>query len=123
MRDGPRTARSEGRVASGAGRPDSGVGVGEDLGEVDRAALVDRPVRRDAHRDGEQSLLGSDVGRTATTDRVEDVDVLAAIRDGRGPDVGPEQGLLSVAMGVAAHRSIDEGRAVTLAEVLADPNA
>jgi hypothetical protein len=31
------------------------------------------------------------------------------------------QGLMSVAMGVAAHRSIDEGRVVTMEEVLTDP--
>ena len=54
---------------------------------------------------------------------LEHLDLLAAIRAGRAPDVGVADGLRSVAMGVAAHRSIDEGRAVTLAEVLADPNA
>ena len=42
---------------------------------------------------------------------------LDAIRSGRPPDVGVDQGLLSVAMGAAAHRSIEEGRPVTLAEV------
>jgi len=40
-------------------------------------------------------------------------------RPGVGPGVGPQDGLLSVAMGVAAQMSIDEGRAVLLAEVLA----
>lgn len=54
---------------------------------------------------------------------LEHLDFLAAIRRGGPPDVSPADGLLSVAMGVAAHRSIDEGRAVDLAEVLADPHA
>jgi hypothetical protein len=34
--------------------------------------------------------------------------------------VGVEDGVWSVAMGVAAHRSIDEGRVVELSEVLPD---
>ena len=37
---------------------------------------------------------------------------------GSVPAVGLDDGLWSVAVGVAAHRSIDEGRAVTLDEVL-----
>lgn len=40
-----------------------------------------------------------------------------AVRAGAAPDVGVEDGLWSVAVGVAAHRSIDEGRAVALAEL------
>ncbi|MFM7271498.1 MAG: Gfo/Idh/MocA family protein [Actinomycetes bacterium] len=54
---------------------------------------------------------------------LEHLDLLAAIRAGRAPDVGVVDGLRSVAVGVAAHRSIAEGRAVTLAKVLADPTA
>ncbi len=50
---------------------------------------------------------------------LEHLDFLAAIRDGSPPRVDAEQGLLAVAVGVAAHRSIDEGRVVGLAEVLA----
>lgn len=49
---------------------------------------------------------------------LEHVDFLEAIRSGRPPSVGVEDGLWSVAMGVAAHRSIDEGRPVAMAEVL-----
>ena len=49
---------------------------------------------------------------------LEHLDFVAAIR-GRAPvPVTLEDGLWSVAMGVAAHRSIDEGRPVELAEVL-----
>jgi predicted dehydrogenase len=50
---------------------------------------------------------------------LEHLDFLAAVRDGRPAAVGVEQGLLAVAVGVAAHRSIDEGRVVTMDEVLA----
>jgi myo-inositol 2-dehydrogenase / D-chiro-inositol 1-dehydrogenase len=49
---------------------------------------------------------------------LEHLDFLAAIREGRRAGVGVEEGLLAVAMGVAAHRSIDEGRPVDLAEVM-----
>jgi predicted dehydrogenase len=40
-----------------------------------------------------------------------------AIRAGSPPSVGVEQGLASVAVGLAAHRSIDEGRPVTMREL------
>ncbi len=49
---------------------------------------------------------------------LEHVDFLDAVRSGTPPRVDVEDGLLSVAVGVAAHRSIETGRAVTLAEVL-----
>ncbi|MEP6623105.1 MAG: Gfo/Idh/MocA family oxidoreductase [Acidimicrobiia bacterium] len=49
---------------------------------------------------------------------LEHVDFLDAIRAGTPPKVDVDAGLLSVAVGVAAHRSIGSGRAVTLAEVL-----
>jgi predicted dehydrogenase len=52
---------------------------------------------------------------------LEHVDFLAAVRTGAAPGVSLAQGLMSVAMGVAAHRSIDEGRVVTMEEVLTDP--
>ncbi len=51
---------------------------------------------------------------------LEHLDFLAAAR-GEGPvAVSIEDGLWSVAMGVAAHRSIEEGRPVALAELLGD---
>ncbi len=50
---------------------------------------------------------------------LEHLDFCAAVRDGGRPAVGLDDGLVSVAMGVAAHRSIDEGRVVTIDEVLA----
>ncbi len=42
----------------------------------------------------------------------------AAIREGRPAEIGLEEGLRAVATGLAAHRSIEEGRVVMLAEVL-----
>ena len=49
---------------------------------------------------------------------LEHLDFLHAIRTGGTPAVTLDDGLLSVAMGVAAHRSIDERRVVDLDEVL-----
>lgn len=48
---------------------------------------------------------------------LEHVDFCAAIRDGVDPAVTVNDGLWSVAMGAAAHRSIDEGRPVLLSEM------
>ena len=48
---------------------------------------------------------------------LEHLDFCAAIRSGARPSVTVDDGLWSVAMGAAAHRSIDEGRPVTLDEV------
>ena len=41
-----------------------------------------------------------------------------AVRNGLPAEIGLEEGLRAVATGLAAHRSIDEGRVVALAEVL-----
>lgn len=41
----------------------------------------------------------------------------AALREGRPAEIGLEEGLRSVATGIAAHRSIAEGRVVAMAEV------
>ena len=50
---------------------------------------------------------------------VEHQRFLDVIRNGGTPEVGVEEGLWSVAVGQAAHLSIDRGRPVTLEEVLA----
>ncbi len=42
----------------------------------------------------------------------------AAIRNGTAAEIGLEEGLRAVATGLAAHKSIDEGRVVALSEVL-----
>ena len=49
---------------------------------------------------------------------LEHLDFLEAVRTGSAPAVSLEDGLMSVAMGVAAHRSIDERRVVEMTEVL-----
>jgi hypothetical protein len=41
-----------------------------------------------------------------------------AVRDGRSAEVGLQEGLWSVAIGQAAHKSIDEGRVVFISEVM-----
>ena len=47
---------------------------------------------------------------------LEHIDFLAACRGERHIEVTVEDGLMAVAVGAAAHRSIDEGRIVDLAE-------
>ncbi len=42
----------------------------------------------------------------------------AAVRSGSGPEVSVHDGLLSVAVGVAAHRSIEEQRVVSMSEIV-----
>ena len=54
---------------------------------------------------------------------LEHLDLIDAVRTGTAPAVSLTDGLLSVAMGVAAHRSIERGSAVSVDEVLADPTA
>ena len=49
---------------------------------------------------------------------VEHVRFAEAIRTGSAPEIGLADGLRSVAIGVAAQRSIEEGRVVTMAEIL-----
>jgi predicted dehydrogenase len=51
---------------------------------------------------------------------LEHLDFAEAVRRGEAPGVSIADGMLAVAVGVAAHRSIDEGRPVTIAEVLGD---
>ena len=54
---------------------------------------------------------------------LEHLDLIDAVRTGSAPAVSLEDGLLSVAMGVAAHRAIERGVPVLIEEVLADPTA
>ena len=49
---------------------------------------------------------------------VEHVRFATAIRDGLPPEIPLEEGLRAVATGLAAHKSIDEGRVVAMSEVL-----
>jgi len=79
--------------------------------------------RRDAGRAGVRSEIVTDPrvrweGFHHGSSYLEHLDLLAACRAGSAPAVGLEDGLWSVAVGVAAQRSIAEGRAVLLDEVL-----
>jgi myo-inositol 2-dehydrogenase / D-chiro-inositol 1-dehydrogenase len=49
---------------------------------------------------------------------IEHLRFAEAVRHGRPPEITLEEGLRAVATGLAAHRSIDEGRVVAMAEVL-----
>jgi predicted dehydrogenase len=49
---------------------------------------------------------------------LEHLDFRDAVLAGETPEVGLRDGMLAVAIGVAAHRSIDEGRPVSLDEVM-----
>ena len=53
---------------------------------------------------------------------LEHVHFLDAVRHGRPAEVTLEDGLWSVAMGVAAHRSIELGRPVAMTELLPEPS-
>jgi myo-inositol 2-dehydrogenase / D-chiro-inositol 1-dehydrogenase len=49
---------------------------------------------------------------------IEHLRFAAAVKEGRPPEIPLEEGLRAVATGLAAHKSIDEGRVVGLEEVL-----
>jgi predicted dehydrogenase len=54
---------------------------------------------------------------------LEHLDFLSVLRSGGIPSVTVESGMLAVAVGIAAQRSIEQGRVVEIAEVLSDPLA
>ena len=103
------------------------VSVVGDLGKVE-AFLPDSTVRTGTRLGGaagvrEESVTDARVAHEGFhhgASYVEHLGFLAAIRTGSVPEVGPDDGLWSVAVGVAAQRSIAEGRVVDLAEVLDD---
>lgn len=80
--------------------------------------------RRGTHYIGEMEIHHVEdpriayVGHHHGASYLEHLDFLEAIRSGARPEVSVEDGLLSVAIGVAAHRSIAEARPVELTEVL-----
>lgn len=76
-------------------------------------------IRREAVHDERVAYEGFHHGSSY----LEHLDLIDAVRTGAAPGVGLEDGLLSVAMGVAAHRSIERGMPVDIDGVLADPTA
>lgn len=101
------------------------VSVVGDLGKVE--AFLPSGEFRSGRRDGGRSGVHTEV---VTDERVayegghhgasylEHLDFLHAIRTGGSPGVTVEDGLVSVAVGVAAQRAMAERRVVTLGEVL-----
>jgi myo-inositol 2-dehydrogenase / D-chiro-inositol 1-dehydrogenase len=65
-------------------------------------------------RDTNIKYLGQHFGASY----IEHQKFAAAVREGKPADISLEEGLRSVATGLAAHKSIDEGRVVALSEVL-----
>jgi myo-inositol 2-dehydrogenase / D-chiro-inositol 1-dehydrogenase len=65
-------------------------------------------------RDTNIKYLGQHFGASY----VEHQKFAAAVRQGLPPDIPLEEGLRAVATGLAAHKSIDEGRVVAMSEVL-----
>ncbi|MFM8841307.1 MAG: Gfo/Idh/MocA family oxidoreductase, partial [Actinomycetota bacterium] len=49
---------------------------------------------------------------------LEHLKFFKAMSEGKQPDITLEEGMRSVAVGIAAHRSIDEGRIVEMSEIL-----
>ncbi len=76
---------------------------------VSTEIVTDPAVRYEGHHHGSSYL--------------EHLDFLAAVRSGAPPAVALEDGLRSVALGVASQRSIAEERIVEMDEVLTDPVA
>jgi predicted dehydrogenase len=100
------------------------VAVG-DLGKAEAftPSLEYRLGRRDTGRDGVRISTVADEriryeGHHHGSSYLEHLDFLDVVRGGSTPAVSLEDGLLAVAVGVAAHRSIDEGRVVPFDEVL-----
>ncbi|NNE75136.1 MAG: Gfo/Idh/MocA family oxidoreductase [Acidimicrobiales bacterium] len=74
------------------------------MGSVETEPVRDDSIRFEGYHHGSSYL--------------EHIDFVSAIADGTAPKVTLEDGLWSVAMGAAAHRSIDEQRFVDLAEFI-----
>ncbi len=109
-----------------ASRNEQEISVVGDLGKVE--AMVTEGVLRVGRRAAgigrvtERSVVDPGIrhqGLHHGASYLEHVDFAAAIRQHRPAAVTLHDGLMSVAVGQAAHRSIDEGRPVLLEEVLA----
>ncbi len=105
------------------------VSVVGDLGKVE-ALVTDSVVRtgiRGRHQIGDVDEMKAEnpearyQGDHHGASYVEHVRFRDALLSGDRPESGPEEGLWSVAVGVAAQLSIDEGRSVDMDEVLDSP--
>ncbi len=86
--------------------PENLVRISRRDGEVDETIVEDERIAYEGLHEGSSYL--------------EHLDFHEAIQAGTPPKVTLEDGMLSVAIGIAAHRSIDEGRPVLMSEVLGD---
>ena len=75
-------------------------------GGVEERVVLDPSIRHEGYHHG--------------ASYVEHLRFAEAIRTGRAPEIGLSDGLRSVAIGVAAQRSIEEGRVITMDEVLGE---
>lgn len=81
------------------------------IGDVDRIPVLDNRIRHEGLHHGSSYL--------------EHLEFTTAIRNGEPPAITLEDGLWAVAIGAAAHRSIDLGRPVEMSELVPaflDPN-
>lgn len=106
-----------------ASRNEQELSVVGDVAKVE--AFVPEGFIRVSHRDGSpwEEIPVDDshiayAGLHEGSSYLEHVDFHRAIVDHQPPLVTLEDGLLSVAMGIAGHRSIDEGRPILMSEVL-----
>jgi len=102
------------------------ISVVGDLAKIE--AFVPEDFIRMSYRDGTDTLVTRTnddrityAGLHGGASLLEHLDFLDAIQSRTPPKVTLEEGLLSVAVGVAAHRSIDERRPVLMSEFL-EPN-
>ena len=104
---GPRLEGHQHRAAPALDEADTALAIGrrtDGLGAFSERHITDPTIRHAGLHHGASYL--------------EHEAFALAITDGGKPAVTLDDGLMSVAVGVAAHRSIELGRAVTLEEVL-----
>ncbi len=102
------------------------ISVVGDLAKIE--AFVPENFIRVSYRDGANTMVTqvdddriAYAGLHSGASLLEHLDFLEAIQRGTPPKVTLEDGLLSVAVGVAAHKSIDEQQPVLMSEIL-EPN-
>ena len=107
-----------------ASRDEQQISVVGDLGKIEAAIPGDGSVHLGIRADRSVTALPAamddsvaHVGFHFGASYVELARFCDAVRNGADPDVDVRAGLASVAIGVAAHRSIDEGRPIMMSEL------
>ena len=89
------------------------------IGTVDRHQVSPSDVPYLGHHHGSSYVEHTHLMEAIQRSKLEEAaHFTEAVQEGGTADVSLRSGMLSVAIGVAAHRSIDEGRPVDMAEVL-----